>query len=269
MKRYYSNLSFLNNYLQVKPLLIIIVISCIVVLCGQGCFATPKEKQLSNAIPHYNKALEDFLNGQYPLAKDEALLAIREYNEYVEAHILYQRIQARNRETKALLKEYKELMKSNPGNDTYIYLFGRLLDDLEEQERYCQKVIDLNENNAWGYFGLGWTNYKRSRYADATENFEKAVKIEPNNALFHMNLGSIYYLRGHSFEALDELRKATQLSPKLVSAWLALAATYYKQAEYEKAVESLRKYINNYPDAPDKKEIEKLILQINGGKLTT
>lgn len=239
-------------------------------LCGgvfAGCFASKEEKMRHRALPFYNDALDQFLNGQIPLARDKVLLAIDKYPRFVEAHILYQRIRAASRETKELLREYRKLMRQNPSDPLYIFLYARLLDDLDEQERLYRKAIDLDKDFAWGYFGLGWVYYKRQRYSDAAEHFEQAVKLDPQNPIFHLNLGATYYLMKHNYDAESELRRAVELCPRLVSGWLDLATVYYQRADFPKAVEALNKYINLYPAAPDRDRVERLILQLNGGRL--
>jgi len=244
----------------------ILISSVAMVAFLSGCFASKEEKMRNNAMPFYNEALEYFLRGKPDMAREKVLKAIDRYPTFVEAHILYQRIRAGKLETKDLLKEYRRLMKENPDEPRYIYLYARLLDDFDEQERLYKKVIDIDSDCPWGYFGLGWVYYKMQRYPDAAEHFEQAVKLDPNNALFHLDLGAVYYLMQHNHDAEVELQKAVQISPRLVEGWCDLASVYYQRAEFTKAVESLRKYLNLYPAAPDRKKIGKLIMQLSGGK---
>jgi len=231
-----------------------------------GCFASKEEKMRHRALPFYNEALDNFLNGQLSSARDKVLLAIDKYPAFVEAHILYQRIRAKNGETKKLLKEYRNLMKENPNEPIYIYLYARLIDDLDEQERLYQKIIDIAPDCSWGYFGLGWVYYKEQRFNDAIDHFEQAIKLDPYNPLFHLNLGATYFLTKQNYDAEQELKKATELSPKMVTGWLDLAAIYYQRAQFDKAVQCLRKYLNIYPAAPERKKVKKLLLQLNGGR---
>jgi len=256
-----------NNMKKTRTSLLLTAFILAISVLVAGCFASSEEKMRRKAIPFYREALDYFYDGQFPIAKDKVLLAMKQYPQFVEAHILYQRILAHDKMTKELLKEYHKLMKDHPGNPIYIYLYARLLDDLDEQERLYKRILDIDKDCPWGYFGLGWVSYKRMDYATAAENFQKAVQLDPNNPLFHLNLGAVYYLMGHSHDATDEILKATELDPKFANAWYSLAATYYQRAEFDKAAEALRKYINIYPAAPDRRKVEKTIMQLSGGKL--
>ncbi|MCD6594908.1 hypothetical protein DRQ29_03950 [bacterium] len=251
------------KYIKITILVSLVAMSAFL----SGCFASKEEKMRNNAVPFYNEALEYFLNGKPDMAREKVLMAIDRYPTFVEAHILYQRIRAGKLETKELLKEYRRLMKENSNEPRYIYLYARLLDDFDEQERLYRKVIDLDSDCSWGYFGLGWVYYKTQRYPDAAEHFEQAVKLEPNNALFHLDLGAVYYLMQHNHDAEVELKKAVEILPRLVEGWSDLGAIYYQRAEFTKAVESLRKYLNLYPAAPDKNKIKKVVMQLSGGKI--
>ncbi len=244
-----------------------VILPCLLFIVLFGCFASKEEKMRHKALPFYNEALDYFLMGQYSMARDKALLAIERYPQFVEAHILFQRIRAHEGEMEKMLREYRKLMKENSREPIYIFLYARLLDDIDEQERLYQKITDISPNCPWGYFGLGWVFYKRQRYSDAAEHFEQAVKIDPYNPLFHLNLGAIYFLMKRNYDAEQELKKAAELSPKTVNVWLNLATVYYQRAEFDKAVESLRKYINLYPAAPNIRKVRRTIIQLNGGVL--
>ena len=232
-----------------------------------GCFASEAERKRRAAMPFYQEALNRFLDGDLETAREKSVLATHKYPDFVEAHILYQRIRAKQLETKSLLKEYRKLMKGNPDNPNFIFLYARLLDDLDEQERLYKKITDIDKNCPWGYFGLGWVYYKRGQYDAAAEHFEQAVKLDPKNPLFHLDLGAAYYLMKHYRDAESELLKAAELAPKLVEVWYDLGTVYYQLSEYDKAVEALRKYVDLYPAAPDGKKVKKMITQLSGGRL--
>lgn len=231
-----------------------------------GCFASKEEKMRTRAMPFYEEALRHFREGNLEAARERAVLATHRYPGFVEAHILYQRILAKQLETKDLLKEYRKLMKESPDDPKFIFLYARLLDDLDEQERLYKKILDIDKNCPWGYFGLAWVYYKRGQYDDAIENMEQAVKLDPNNPLFHLDLGALYYLTRRYNDAEKELKKAAEIYPKLPEIWYDLATVYYQMADFDKAVESLQKYLDFYPAAPDAKKVKKLITQLSGGR---
>ncbi|RKZ30297.1 hypothetical protein DRQ33_07975 [bacterium] len=251
--------------MSTKQLIIFAVLFFILVTGLVGCFASREEKMRNKALPFYNEAIEYFLTGKPEIAREKVLLAIERYPGFVEAHILYQRIRAKNLETKDLIKEYRRLMKENPNEPKYVFLYARLIEDIEEQERFYQKAIDLGSDCPWGYFGLGWIYYKTQRYADAAEHFEQAIKLDPENPLFHLNLGAVYYLMQHNHDAEIHLKRAVELAPRMVEGWLNLGTVYYQRADFDKSVEVLRKYLNLYPAAPDAEKVRNIVMQLSGG----
>ncbi len=263
------NLVLLKERIMAKKITIqILLISTVVgtLFMVNGCFASKEEKMLKTAQPFYSEALDYFLTGQLDTALGKVMIAIDKYNTYIEAHILYQRIKAKKLEMRQLLNEYRKLMQQFPNDPEYVFLYARLLDDLDEQARLYKKSIDMDKDFSWGYFGLGYVAYKTDRLNDAAAYLEQAIKLDPANAFFHLNLGSVYYLMRLNRDAELEFVKAVELSPKLVEGWLNLATVYYQNPDYEKAVEALRKYLNLYPAAPDFNDVQKKMLQISGGR---
>lgn len=236
----------------------------IFVIFLSGCFASKDEKLRMKAMPHYEEALDKFLNGEYPLAKDKILTAIKIYPEFVEGHILYQWILAKIGEGDKLPKQYNELMRKRSDRPEFIFLYARLLDDIDQQENYYKRLIDIAPENPWGYFGLGWVYYKRMRLSDASAQFEKSIEIDSSIALFHLNLGAVYYLMGMNTEAINRFQIASSLNPRMANVWANLSQAYYKRGDFEQASDALERYIRYWTNAPDIFAMQKRLIQLRG-----
>ena len=242
----------------------IIIVTAIIAALLSGCWTSRQEKQLLLAKPHLEASLAYYYEGKMAEAKDEVLLALDEYPQYVEAHIHYQTLRAKEVSAAKLLEEYDKLLKQNQGDPRFHFLYGRLLGELEKQEAVYERAIQLDEENPWAYFGLGWVAFKKSDYDEAAEYMSKCIEIEPDNPIFHSNLGSIYYYMGMYDDAIAELTVARELNPLYPIAYANLATAYYQRGDFDMTVEMLEEYIRLAPAAKDIAEMQRKLVQLRG-----
>jgi len=229
-----------------------------------GCWTSKQEKKLLLAKPHYEAALAYHREGKTEKSKAEILLALEKYPEYIEAHIHYQLLRANEVSPEELLDEYDRLLKQNQGDAGFHYLYARLLGELEKQEAVYNRAVELEDDNPWGYFGLGWVAFKRSQYDEAANYMEKAIDIQPDNPLFHNDLGGIRYFMGMYDEAIAELTISRDLNPMYATAFSNLATAYYQRGDFDMAIEMLEEYIRLAPSASDIPEMRRKLVQLRG-----
>jgi tetratricopeptide (TPR) repeat protein len=205
-----------------------------------------------------------YREGKLSQSKEEILEAIKKYPGYVEAHIHYQTIRAQEISPGELLKEYDRLLKQNEGDPRFQFLYGRLLGELEKQEAVYNRAIELDEKSPWGYFGLGWVNFKRSAYESAAEYVKKAIELAPDVALFHCDLGSIYYFMGMYEDAVRELNIARELNPLFPSAFANLSVAYYQRGDFDMSVRMLEEYTRLVPISSDFADMHRKLVQLRG-----
>ncbi|RKZ31665.1 hypothetical protein DRQ36_01210 [bacterium] len=240
------------------------LVTIILTLLLSGCWTSKREKQYLLAKPHYEAAFAYHREGKIPQAKEEILVALDEYPEFVEAHIFYQKLRAKEVKPEELLDEYDRLLKQNQSNPRFHFLYGRLLGELEKQEAVYKRALELDPENPWGYFGLGWVAFKRSEYDEAAEYLEKCIELEPENPLFHCDLGGIYYYMGIYDDAIAELTVARELNPLYPTAYANLATAYYQRGDFDMAVTMLEEYIRLAPAADDVEEMQRKLIQLRG-----
>ena len=103
------------------------------------------------------------------------------------------------------------------------------------------KALSLNEELLSALSHLAWFFTETARIEEAVELTKQMFEINPNNAYAHFALGYIYRFAGMNNYAIKEMEKATALD-KNNSEFRSISTTYMYVQEYEKAFEVLKNY---------------------------
>src|SRR5437588_667072 len=77
----------------------------------------------------------------------------------------------------------------------------------------CEQVIQLDPNDALGYYNKGLTLAKLKRYEEALDAYDHAIRFDPHAACVYTNKGNaLAHLKRYE-EALDTFEQALQLDP--------------------------------------------------------
>jgi len=103
------------------------------------------------------------------------------------------------------------------------------------------KALSLNEEllSALGHLVLYFT--ETARIEEAVELTKKMFEINPNNAYAHFALGYIYRFAGMNNQAIKEMERAIAIDPNN-QRFRSICTTYMYAREYEKAFEVLKDY---------------------------
>ncbi|WP_456376318.1 tetratricopeptide repeat protein [Lutibacter sp.] len=119
--------------------------------------------------------------------------------------------------------------------------------------------------NNTDYYFLGYAYYKQNDFENAISNFNKI--IDGNNAVTqnaYYHLAECYLKLEKKNEALNAFRNAAYMKYKPAiqkDAWLNYAKLSYEIGNpYKSVPEVLQEYIELYPNSPQKKEINELII---------
>ncbi len=87
-------------------------------------------------------------------------------------------------------------------------------------------ALQLDDQRAEAYAGVGWANYYVFRWESAAEAFDIAVALDEDLPGAHFGLGLIHYYRGSYRNAAREFDWAAEINPLHAEyeAWLAMAA---------------------------------------------
>jgi tetratricopeptide (TPR) repeat protein len=116
------------------------------------------------------------------------------------------------------ITQYEALLKDQPGSlvvaNNLAYLLSTQRGDKASLERAYTIALPLTGSPVPQFKGtLGWLNYLRGDYSNATPLLEDAANGLPNVAAAHYNLGMSYFAVGQSEKALEQLKKASELKP--------------------------------------------------------
>jgi serine/threonine-protein kinase len=131
-------------------------------------------------------------------------------------------------------------------------LFSRFIfrsnspDDCDAAIAHFQRAIDLDENFAMAYDGLGASHVNRvlkgfggaSDYEKAEAAFERALSLDPNITEARMLRVYVYLWRGEKQKARLEVAQARRNTPNEAVVWFVKGTLHRLDGEYERALRS-------------------------------
>lgn len=151
---------------------------------------------------------------------------------YEYADVLY-----RNKKISDAEKIIKEALKSNPDNEDFLILAGKIAFDNNEFDKAKEIFERFGKNsqnpeilNYQGLFAMDET-----RFIDAIKDFSKAASIDTKNPIYFYNLANAYFLNGWYEEAVTAYQNAILLAPDNLDYRYSLAYLYHKYKNYDKS----------------------------------
>ncbi|MEQ8998354.1 MAG: tetratricopeptide repeat protein [Coleofasciculus sp. B1-GNL1-01] len=151
---------------------------------------------------------------------------------------------------------YQQVLEVNQ-NSALAYL--GLGNSLYCQQRFEQaitaytKAIQLNPENAAAYRGRGDALRKKEKLDQALADYQRAIQADSNNASAYLSIGHIlFYDKDQESEAIAAYQRAVELSPQWGYAWLSLAVALDSEDREAKALDAYRKATEvnpNYTEA--------------------
>ncbi|MEW6455224.1 MAG: tetratricopeptide repeat protein [Acidobacteriota bacterium] len=157
--------------------------------------------------------------------------------------------------------------------------------EFDKSIKAFKKVIEINSNDALGYYNLGCAYFALREFSEAEENWKKAIKYdkrkkekgeEPKEAVsgevrrisvivlkrtvsFHSykSLGSLYAERGEIKKAIESYRKAIDIFPTDADCYYELGKLYLKEGDKQNAIKYLKKYLEYGTER--EKEVKELL----------
>lgn len=108
--------------------------------------------------------------------------------------------------------------------------------DLELGIYYCNKAIEINQDNPEYYSALGRGYFKFKRYEAAKENYDKALSLDSANYVYYRSLGMLFGKTKKYDMSFDYLTKALSINPNDISSLIARAYIYYIKNNFSDAL---------------------------------
>jgi len=124
---------------------------------------------------------------------------------------------------------------------------------LKAEEEF-KKSIQISEDQARGFTGLGVIRSIQGNYAEAERLLERALEVDSTEVYAYRYLGDIYAKKGEFSKALRQYELALALNPEYGEAYFGAGYVYANLGELKKAVEMWERSLLYSPDLPGTRE---------------
>jgi Tfp pilus assembly protein PilF len=111
----------------------------------------------------------------------------------------------------------------------------------------------------------GWAGQQKQQPAGAARSDQQQNGASnPVSAEEDIEVGTFYMHKGDTDAAIPRFQDAIRQKPRLGKPRILLAEAYEKKGDKLNAAKSYEEYLQTFPNAPDKKKIEKKIEKLSG-----
>ncbi|HUI31666.1 MAG TPA: tetratricopeptide repeat protein [Candidatus Acidoferrales bacterium] len=140
------------------------------------------------------------------------------------------------------------------------------LGKLDSAELYLTKTIQINDESAPAYYGLGRVLQQKKKYADALKNLESAINYDAKNVGYVVALGQIYLDADSLDLATQAFYKAKDMNDKDPRAFEGIGDVYRKQNIFETAIDNYKSAIQlDSMNIPLRLKLANTYMQDNNG----
>jgi peroxiredoxin/tetratricopeptide (TPR) repeat protein len=110
-------------------------------------------------------------------------------------------------------ERFRKLAEANPERSIYWFAYGRLVSEPALRERAFNRVVELEPNAPWGYWGLGVLRRLAQRNDEAVALYEKALALAPDDVVLASGVVASQAAAGRRAEALKRLETLLAKAP--------------------------------------------------------
>lgn len=134
--------------------------------------------------------------------------------------------------------------------------------DFASAHKEFERVIELNQSDAAGYFNLSNVCMLSGQLLDAGKYLDEGIRRQPDSALGIFLRGSLDIRLGMLPEAEGNLRRAITLSPSMTEARLQLVNLFLKEGRKQDAKSQLQDFLGAFPDSPMAGQAKQILLRL-------
>jgi len=167
--------------------------------------------------------------------------------------------QERYKDAAVWFRRIKDRLPSYPKIGYYKAKIEMFLENYEQS--FADLDADIKENGDYeeAFVLKGDISAKQEKYIDAENFYKQAQKMNPKSFGAIMGLANVNFKRGLFDSALDLYSRAVKQEPGKPDIHRQLGETYRFLGQGALAIESYKMYLELYPTAPDKDQIEQNI----------
>ena len=213
------------------------------ILCIAGCMEAKRE-----ADRCYLEGINYERTGDIEKAKKSYLSAIKHLKTHTEAHRKYQDIEISLGNKVELIEKYKKELETHPESPCFLYLFGRLMPNLEKRNSYYQKALEKDPNYLWAINGIGGEYIKQGKYDIAVKQLKKIIEIDSEFSPVHLSLAQAWFAMNKLDPALSEIKKYNELEPESEEGFELAGKIYIAKGDEEEGLKEWQKSIKLNPN---------------------
>ena len=192
----------------------------------------------SEAEPMYRKALE--FDPDHPRANNKLMdIYQRRFSDSENKEDYDKAVAFATRQLEIVDDEYYRVER------LLLYMDGGEIDKAEADAR---KAIEQNEDNVYGYNGLGLCLLRKRDYEGAIASFGKAIEVmkDDETPAPYTNIAKCYEQMEHFEEAILYTKKLMDIFGSAMKYKYVLARLYVKNEQYTEALEIYDEFQNHY-----------------------
>ncbi|HEY5037496.1 MAG TPA: tetratricopeptide repeat protein, partial [bacterium] len=112
---------------------------------------------------------------------------------------------------------------------------------LDQAVKYYERGLEINPDEADGYYYEGVAFLKQEQWAKAQALLEKALEKNPTHANAIYNLGKVAIEMGDDGGARKYFEESLKLVPDQADAYFGIGLVYFHENQYQKAAEYFEK----------------------------
>ena len=152
---------------------------------------------------------------------------------------------------KNAIEQFEKILQLEPDNPDVLYLLGSLYLEIDDQRKAIEMLkesIKIKPNHDGSLNTLGYIYAESNQnLAEAESLVLQALEESPNNGAYLDSLGWVYYKREKYQEALDAFERANAVMKDPVI-YEHMGDVYYKRNQFEKAIEYWELSLDLLPD---------------------
>ncbi len=115
--------------------------------------------------------------------------------------------------------------------------------NLDSARVFLAKAVEINDELAPAYYGLGQVLLQEKKYADAIKNLQQAISYDAKNSEYVITLGQVYLASDSLDLAMQAFYKAKDLNDKDPRAFEGIGDVYRRQSIFDPAIENYKSSI--------------------------
>ncbi len=220
---------------------------CLLLLAWRGGPLSATE--LTPAQAAINESLAFIDANRLEEALQSAKRAIQAAPNRVEAHLLYIQLMIQLNRRSEVRRQYTQL-KEQHKSGLALMLYGRTLEDLDEQVATYKKALEMEPGLGWAHYCIASVKMQRGDSEGAVESLQDAIRIQPGFTQGMESLATLYLSMGKVDEAITTFEQALESDPGNAKVLFQLGSLVGGKGETARAVELLEKSLELAPENP-------------------